>query len=430
MPCKKIVTWNCSRQHRNSQPCGDITGLCRHCDREDREIERKRRRDLKLDIERDNKKKEYIQHLTEVHNELEHLKRLRRDKLEEEEEQEKILQQHRDDIEQLKNPPKKMALRSATNFNAQSNPDDTNKASISSKTSSSVDQKNSSPDQQPAVKQEKTVPKPSPAKDDWEYQKSFLNAQCREVDTIMSFIGLESVKAKFMAIKDKVDTSFRQNIDLKNERFGCVLLGNPGTGKTTVARLYAGFLASMGIIPENAFEETTGSSLANAGVSGCQKIIDKLLNAGGGVLFIDEAYQLVQGGSFGGTQVLDFLLAEVENRTGKIVFILAGYQRLMEKFFSHNPGLPSRFPHELKFHDYDDNELLQILEYTIKEKVCQPANEDRRWRRRFILSHCGSTCWPRPRPRGLRQCKSDPKCPVENYRAPIATTQVGEKKKR
>lgn len=65
-------------------------------------------------------------------------------------------------------------------------------------------------------------------------------------------------------------------------------------------------------------------------------------------------------GSAGGKLVLDFLLAEVENLTGKIVFILAGYQGPMGKFFGHNPGLTSRFPHELKFEDYTDDELLQI----------------------------------------------------------------------
>jgi AAA+ superfamily predicted ATPase len=117
----------------------------------------------------------------------------------------------------------------------------------------------------------------------------------------------------------------------------------------------------MGVIPGDKFIETTGSRLANEGVSECQKTIEGLLKDGGGAFFIDEAYQLVQGSSLGGPQVLDFLLAEIENLRGKVVFILAGYQRPMEKFFAHNPGLPDRFPHELKFDDFDDNELMQIL---------------------------------------------------------------------
>ena len=113
--------------------------------------------------------------------------------------------------------------------------------------------------------------------------------------------------------------------------------------------------------------ETSGSKLANGGVSGCQQQIDKLLNNGGGALFIDEAYQLTASHS-GGTQVLDFLVAEVENLTGKIVVILAGYRNNMEKFFAHNTGLPSRFPHEYSFEDYEDHELRRILEDKIKKK--------------------------------------------------------------
>ena len=96
--------------------------------------------------------------------------------------------------------------------------------------------------------------------------------------------------------------------------------------------------------------------------------MDNILNHGGGVLFIDEAYQLASGQNHGGIQVLDFLLAEVENLTGKIVFVLAGYNKQMEAFFSHNPGLPSRFPNELQFKDYDDDELLRILTQKVHKK--------------------------------------------------------------
>lgn len=208
---------------------------------------------------------------------------------------------------------------------------------------------------------------------DWE--KHFLNSQSEEIDQLMDMIGLESVKEKFLEIKQSIDTSISQDADLQKERFRTVLLGNPGTGKTTVARLYAKFLASVGAIPGAEFFETTGSRMGNDGVSGCQKSLDSILEKGGGVVFIDEAYQLTQG-NMGGTQVLDFILAEVENLTGKIVFLLAGYQRPMEKFFSHNPGLQSRFPTEMKFNDYEDDELLQILGRGIEA----------RWRRQMKVA--------------------------------------------
>lgn len=85
-------------------------------------------------------------------------------------------------------------------------------------------------------------------------------------------------------------------------------------GKTTVARLYAQFLESIQALPGNAFEETTGSQLSFEGVQGAQKMIDNALKAGGGAIFIDEAYQLVSEHDPSGKQVLDFLLGEMENR--------------------------------------------------------------------------------------------------------------------
>ena len=132
-------------------------------------------------------------------------------------------------------------------------------------------------------------------------------------------------------------------------------------GKTTVARLYAQFLVEVGALPGDYFFESSGSALANEGVSGCKAHIDKILENGGGVFFIDEAYQLVSGNSYGGKAVLDYLLAEIENLTGKVVFVLAGYHKQMEAFFSHNPGIPSRIPIQMEFQDYNDQELQQIF---------------------------------------------------------------------
>lgn len=142
-------------------------------------------------------------------------------------------------------------------------------------------------------------------------------------------------------------------------------------GKTTVARHYAKFLTFFKILPGGAFLETTGARLANEGISGAQKLVDQAINAGGGALFIDEAYQLTSqhgNSSHQGGQVLDFLLAEMENRVGVLVFILAGYSKQMEKFFEHNPGLPSRVPYTLKFADYTDEELLSMFAQLIQKK--------------------------------------------------------------
>ena len=140
-------------------------------------------------------------------------------------------------------------------------------------------------------------------------------------------------------------------------------------GKTTVARLYARVLASVGVLPGTTVKETMGARLASDGVQSCKKLVEEVLNNRGGAIFLDEAYQSSSQTNYGGGQVLDFLLAEVENLKGKIVFILAEYNKQMEGFLAHNPGLPSRFPHEFNLEDYEDEELRRILEYQVKQTV-------------------------------------------------------------
>lgn len=83
--------------------------------------------------------------------------------------------------------------------------------------------------------------------------------------------------------------------------------------------------------------------------------------------FIDEAYQLAEGHNYGGKTVLDFLLAEIENLTGRVVFVSAGYRKQMEKFFEHNPGFSSRIPYTLHFEDYTDAELLRMLQFRMNK---------------------------------------------------------------
>lgn len=346
-PCPHRVERTCDRGHKLKVPCHKLNEKCSKCAVEDNEMKRRIERDLKLEAERQAREAAYKRELEEIQDDMDHQRRIIKYQ-KDGEEQRRALDQQRADLAALKDTADK--VRNV------SKPQPITPESLSPAGPPKVPDTSDNLDHLDGAKQ------------GWEHMKRLEGARSEPMDEIMSMIGLEEVKSTFLAIKENVDTALRQGVSLEEERFSCTMLGNPGTGKTTVARLFARFLPSIGIIPGSCFREETGASLANAGVSGCKKIIDDILNDGGGVLFIDEAYQLTSGNSYGGGAVLDYLLPEVENLSGKIVFVLAGYNKQMESFFAHNPGLPSRFPVDMKFSDYTDEELLRIFEMKVNNK--------------------------------------------------------------
>ncbi|KAF2189155.1 P-loop containing nucleoside triphosphate hydrolase protein [Zopfia rhizophila CBS 207.26] len=375
MACTVIIKSLCPQKHKISRRCHDKNAaICRKCEAEARKQEEKRQRDHELDQQREAKQRAYTNELAELQAEIEQQRRLMKDDSDERE-RKKVLIQHRQDLANLKEAAKndkvvdfstKPVLSQSRKKNKENQPpSSTNQSSTSDPTppQKDDDKMSNSHETSPENDWEK-----SESKEEWEYQKEFEGQENEALDALMDLIGLEAVKQQFITLKNKVDTAVRQNVSLKDERFGAALLGNPGTGKTTVARLYAKFLVKVGALPGDLFVETSGSGLANDGVNACKKHIEDILNNGGGVFFIDEAYQLVSGHSYGGKAVLDYLLAEIENLTGKVVFVLAGYNKQMEAFFSHNPGIPSRIPIQMEFNDYEDGELLRILRHAIDSK--------------------------------------------------------------
>ncbi|KAK3343440.1 P-loop containing nucleoside triphosphate hydrolase protein [Lasiosphaeria hispida] len=352
--CNERVSRVCDRQHKTKVACSKRSESCKECILEDKQQERRIKRDLQLEVDRQKLQEAYARELQELDDEIDHQRRIAKYK-QDEKEQKQTLEQRRVDLANMKDAQNRMEeqqrQREAMGL----------RAAQAAKTRAAQEP---SPDPSELL----SFPDNLSAKADWEQLKNFEGARSKPMDDLMGMIGLEDVKQEFLLIKSKVDLTLRQNTSLADERFSCSMLGNPGTGKTTVARLYAQFLTEVGVIPGKRFEETTGAALTNKGVSGCKDLIDNLLNDGGGVLFIDEAYQLTSGNNPGGGGVLDYLLAEVENLKGKVVFVLAGYNKQMESFFAHNPGLPSRFPIHMTFGDYTDDELLRILEIKINKK--------------------------------------------------------------
>ncbi|KAF8321990.1 uncharacterized protein EI90DRAFT_3292574 [Cantharellus anzutake] len=209
---------------------------------------------------------------------------------------------------------------------------------------------------------------PSASQQEWERQKSIEGAKNPHIDEIMGMIGLEKVKGHVLGLKAELEVSLRQGISMEKKNLNAAFLGNPGTGKTTIARLYSKFLSSMNILPGTHFHETSGSSLAHEGIPGLKKAIDEVLKAGGGTIFVDEAYQLTDAHNPGGRAVLDNLLTLMLDNIGKIVFLFAGYKSNMEKFFEANPGLPSRIPYSILFEDYEDHELIRIFIHEVSKR--------------------------------------------------------------
>ena len=185
-------------------------------------------------------------------------------------------------------------------------------------------------------------------------------------DTLNDLIGLTSVKEEITKLYNFIKIQqVRKDKGLKTPEisYHCVFTGNPGTGKTTVARIMASIYKELGILKKGHLVETDRSGLVAEYVGQTavktNKIIDSALD---GVLFIDEAYSLVQGAKEDfGQEAISTLLKRMEDDRNRLVVILAGYGSEMKTFIDSNPGLQSRFNRYIHFPDYDADELKQIF---------------------------------------------------------------------
>ena len=149
-----------------------------------------------------------------------------------------------------------------------------------------------------------------------------------------------------------------------------IFTGNPGTGKTTVARIIADIFRSLGFLSKGHLVEVSREDLVGGYVGQTAEKTKKIIEqAKGGILFIDEAYTLSRGGEQDfGKEAIDTLVKGMEDLRKDLVIILAGYTKEMEEFMKKNSGLYSRFPYNIEFADYTSDELLEILNRMVKEK--------------------------------------------------------------
>lgn len=143
-----------------------------------------------------------------------------------------------------------------------------------------------------------------------------------------------------------------------------IFRGNPGTGKTTVARILGKVFREIGVLNRGHLIEVERADLVGEYIGHtAQKTREQLKKAYGGILFIDEAYSLARGGEKDfGKECIDVLVKAMEDHKDELILILAGYQNEMENFLQTNPGLRSRFPIHIDFPDYNQQELLHIAE--------------------------------------------------------------------
>ena len=183
-------------------------------------------------------------------------------------------------------------------------------------------------------------------------------------------VGLEKVKktlydlVDLMKLKEKTEGSLK----IGSVNLHMIFLGNPGTGKTTIARLLCGILYNLGYIKENKLIECTSKDLIAEYVGQTAiKTAEVINKAKGGVLFIDEAYMLGDKNNSYNDDAVGTLIAEMENNRDNLVCIFAGYTKEMQSFLNANSGITSRIGYTLEFDDYTTEELIKIFEGMVKK---------------------------------------------------------------
>jgi stage V sporulation protein K len=200
----------------------------------------------------------------------------------------------------------------------------------------------------------------------------------KAIDRIRQMIGLTSVKRHLeqnICYVKMMDARRQAGLPCGNRLMHVIMTGSPGTGKTTVARLLGKAYKEMNILSSGHTVECNRSTLVQDHIGGTEKATkEKIEEAMGGVLFIDEAYSLLSGSQLSndfGVRIIDTLMTVLSDPESDILVVLAGYEDEMQKLLKSNPGLASRFPVRLHFPDYSVDELMLMADDWFKDNGYQ-----------------------------------------------------------